>query len=788
MEVMDVMTRSVATLLAPGAGRWLPQLGAAGHVSASAAVVVGVVDDAASVSRAPTIDGPLATSRLLPWRPLIALSALLLALLFQLLLNPLERWRMRRVPGFSWRPLFGSLPLLAKMGTHDFFLEGGRRFAAPSSCSSEPPASSSSSEAATPTNLPSSTTSHPAVWKAWFGPRPWLVITDAEVARRVCGRVSARPPLSAIGPTRADRAYPGLFMARGAHFHALRRAWQPAFAPASLERYAPLMENAAEKLVVRLRQEVAASSSAPAQPTNIYQAIGDLSMAVVGSCAFGVDFATIATGGGNNRPAPAAASSSSSSEEGEDEPPSSDLLDDHHQQQQQQPSLSWRSEGRELVRAAAATFAATAGIRTSPWGVAAAVVPWAAPVLRVLADRWPDEGLARMQESREALSRAAMRLIHETRQKRASEVEEAAASLPSSLPAATSSSSRSMRTGIAPGSFLAQLMAFSDAHAGHAGSPAGSSVPSPRAFGLRRRSLSPFRRAAPFSSSPSAAAAFKATLADASLVSQAQTFMLGGFDTSTIAIAMATALLAQHPEKAARLRAEIDAADAEEGERRRRAAARGDTAPLNPSLPPPPMPYAAAVIDEALRLYPPGSILLRDPSALPADAPPLVLPLRTDGRGEADLAAGTLLVPRTARVFVNLFAIHRDPRYWPRPEEFLPERFLPVEHGGDPSGLGPSTPSAYLPFGAGARACPGAKFALREARAVLVALHRAFEFEMASDEPMRLVAGLTLSPADGVWVRLRERQRRDEREASPPRSPAAAGPPTPTLSTPTRLQ
>ncbi|WFE28287.1 cytochrome P450 [Solwaraspora sp. WMMD791] len=94
---------------------------------------------------------------------------------------------------------------------------------------------------------------------------------------------------------------------------------------------------------------------------------------------------------------------------------------------------------------------------------------------------------------------------------------------------------------------------------------------------------------------------------------------------------------------------------------------------------------AGAVVAEALRLYPPAWLLTRT--------------------ARRDTTVGRWSVRAGDEVLLNAYLIHRDPRWWPRPEEFDPDRWLA---GGAAPGL------AYLPFGAGPRVCLGTMLTRRQ--------------------------------------------------------------------------
>ena len=141
---------------------------------------------------------------------------------------------------------------------------------------------------------------------------------------------------------------------------------------------------------------------------------------------------------------------------------------------------------------------------------------------------------------------------------------------------------------------------------------------------------------------------------------------------------------------------------------------------------------ARAVIEEALRLYPPIAALSRS-----AKGP--------DRIGDHDVKAGSLIV-------IAPYVLHRHRRLWQQPDVFDPGRFL-----------GKAKRSierfAYLPFGAGPRICIGSSFALQEATLALSSLIRRFEFQLEPAPQVWPLMNVTVRPAHGLPMRITPKAR-----------------------------
>lgn len=162
------------------------------------------------------------------------------------------------------------------------------------------------------------------------------------------------------------------------------------------------------------------------------------------------------------------------------------------------------------------------------------------------------------------------------------------------------------------------------------------------------------------------------------------------------------------------------------------------------------LPRTRAVVNEALRLYPPAFTIVRQAKS-------------------RDRAGGTE-IPRGRVVMISPWVLHRHRLLWREPDAFDPARFLPDAQ--QPPRF------AYLPFGAGPRICVGAQFALTEAAIVLATLVQAFQIGSDDQEPVLPVGVVTLQPNRLTTFRLEARSDRAagiaQRAVAPHRDPTPA--------------
>ncbi len=189
---------------------------------------------------------------------------------------------------------------------------------------------------------------------------------------------------------------------------------------------------------------------------------------------------------------------------------------------------------------------------------------------------------------------------------------------------------------------------------------------------------------------------------------EVMTIFLAGHDTTAAALTWTWLLLGSHPQAESHLHREISSV-------------LGGQKPGVEDLEE--LPYAAMVVKETLRLYPPISRIGRRPLE--------------------DVNLGSLRLPRDAAVFLSPFVTQRDPRWFASPEDFQPERWA------EPA---PDRPRfAWFPFGAGPRSCVGEHFALGVLTLALVTVAQRWRLVPTAGLPRRRSL-LTLRPRGAVWM------------------------------------
>ena len=193
-----------------------------------------------------------------------------------------------------------------------------------------------------------------------------------------------------------------------------------------------------------------------------------------------------------------------------------------------------------------------------------------------------------------------------------------------------------------------------------------------------------------------------ASLNREALRDETKTLFVAGFETTSSTLAWCLYLLARDPAVAARWHEEVDAV------LNGQAPDEGNIGRLS---------FTAAIVHEALRLYPPiysmGRVALQDD----------VIGGKTVRRGDV--------------LLVSIYGAHRDPAHWDEPDAFRPERFLPGQNWNR---------QAFLPFGAGKHQCLGNSFAHTEILTALAMIAQRYRIALPAGFEVGESAFITLSP------------------------------------------
>ncbi len=205
-------------------------------------------------------------------------------------------------------------------------------------------------------------------------------------------------------------------------------------------------------------------------------------------------------------------------------------------------------------------------------------------------------------------------------------------------------------------------------------------------------------------------------MTDKQLRDEVMTLFLAGHETTALTLSWTWYLLAQNPLVEQKFHTELH--DVLGG----RLPTLGDLPRLK---------YTDMIAREAMRLYPPAYGLGRE--------------------AIEECEIGGFRVPRKTQIFMFQWATQRDPRFFPEPDAFQPERWTEEFANGLPK-------YAYFPFGGGPRFCIGNTFAMMEILFVLATIGQKFRLSLLPNHPVSLLPAMSLRPRDGIRVVVESRR------------------------------
>ncbi|MEM8858135.1 MAG: cytochrome P450 [Chloroflexota bacterium] len=205
-------------------------------------------------------------------------------------------------------------------------------------------------------------------------------------------------------------------------------------------------------------------------------------------------------------------------------------------------------------------------------------------------------------------------------------------------------------------------------------------------------------------------------MSDEQIFDEVNNLFSAGHETTANALTWTFYMLAQHPDIAADVADELDQV------------LQGRTPTIDDLAR---LPLLEMVLKESMRMY------------------PAIWSLGTRETQQTTQVGG-YTIPKNSLILIPVFSLHRQEAFYPDPEKFDPTRFDPE--------FGDEIPRyAYLPFGAGPRVCIGGQFAMIEACLILAQTLQKFRIELMEGQTVTPKPLVTMGPADGLHVRLVER-------------------------------
>ncbi|NWS73261.1 CP3A9 protein, partial [Crotophaga sulcirostris] len=205
------------------------------------------------------------------------------------------------------------------------------------------------------------------------------------------------------------------------------------------------------------------------------------------------------------------------------------------------------------------------------------------------------------------------------------------------------------------------------------------------------------------------------SLTDIEILSQAFIFIFAGYETTSTTLCYLAYEMALHPDVQQKLLAEVDTVFPNKAPLTYEALMK--------------MEYLDMAVNEILRLFPIGG--------------------RIERTCKKDVEINGVTIPKGTIVMIPPYTLHRNPEFWPNPEEFRPERFSKENK----EAIDPYT---YLPFGAGPRNCIGMRFALLTLKAAAVVLLQHFTFQTCKETeiPLKLNSFGLLRPENPIILKV----------------------------------